>query len=419
VLQGFPYRLNLCRSDFVIDVAAIKLRYEALSPMLDERSRRRFAAAEALAAGRGGIAAVCAATGIARSTIGYGLQELRGQAPDSAVGGVRRKGAGRRPLIETDPTLLSDLESLVDPATRGDPMSPLKWTSKSLRHLAGALCTMGHRVGYDVVGSLLKKLGYSLQANRKTLEGSSHADRDAQFQHIAAAAGAAIAAGQPVISVDTKKKELVGDFKNGGREYLPSGSPEQVRVHDFIDPKLGRAAPYGVYDIADDKGWISVGIDHDTAAFAVNAIRSWWKNMGCHRYADAHTLTITADGGGSNGSRVRLWKIELQKLASELGLTIAVLHLPPGTSKWNKIEHRLFSYVSRNWRGRPLTDYRTIVELIGATTSTAGLTVRCELDENLYPAGIKISDTEMARLNIFPDTFHGEWNYTIKPNRQI
>jgi hypothetical protein len=397
----------------VIDVAAIKLRYEALSPMLDERGRRRFAAAEALAAGWGGIAAVCEATGIARSTIGYGLRELRGQAPDSALGGIRRKGAGRKPLTETDPTLLSDLEDLVDPATRGDPMSPLKWTSKSLRNLASALCAMGHRVGYDVVGTLLKRLGYSLQANRKTIEGSGHVDRDAQFQHIAETVKAAIAADQPAISVDTKKKELVGDFKNGGREYRPAGSPEHVRVHDFVDPKLGRAAPYGIYDIADDKGWVSVGIDHDTAAFAVNAIRSWWMTMGRDRYPHAHTLTITADGGGSNGSRVRLWKIELQKLADELALTIVVLHLPPGTSKWNKIEHRLFSFISRNWRGRPLVDYRIIVELIAATTSTAGLTVRCELDENLYPTGIKISDAEMAAINIARHTFHGEWNYTI------
>ena len=399
----------------MIDLAPIKLRYEALRAVLDERGRRRFAAAEALTAGWGGIAAVCAATGIARSTIGYGLRELRGQAPDSALGGVRRKGAGRKRATVTDPTLLRDLERLVDPATRGDPMSPLKWTSKSLRNLAGALCAMGHQVGHDVVGALLKSLGYSLQANRKTLEGSRHADRDAQFLHIAGTVKAAIAADQPVVSVDTKKKELVGDFKNGGREYRPTGSPEPVRVHDFLDPKLGRAAPYGIYDIADDKGWVSVGIDHDTAAFAVNAIRSWWTNMGRARYAHAHTLTITADGGGSNGSRVRLWKVELQKLADELGLTIAVLHLPPGTSKWNKIEHRLFSFISRNWRGRPLIDYVTIVQLIAATASTAGLTVKCELDQNLYPAGIKISDAEMAALNILRNEFHGEWNYTIKP----
>lgn len=399
----------------MIDVAAIKLRYEALSPVLDERSRRRFAAAEALAAGWGGIAAVSEATGIARSTIGYGLRELRGGAPDSAFGGVRRKGAGRKPLTQTDPTLLSDLERLVDPDTRGDPMSPLKWTSKSLRNLAAALCALGHRIGHDSVAALLKTLGYSLQGNRKTLEGSHHVDRDAQFLHIAETVKAAITAGQPAISVDTKKKELVGDFKNSGREYRPAGSPEPVRVHDFIDPKLGRAAPYGVYDIADDKGWVSVGIDHDTAAFAVNTIRSWWITMGRSRYPRAHTLTITADGGGSNGSRVRLWKVELQKLADELGLTVVVLHLPPGTSKWNKIEHRLFSFISRNWRGRPLADYRTIVELIGATTSTAGLTVRCQLDEKLYPSGIKVSDEEMAELNILRDDFHGEWNYTIKP----
>ena len=265
---------------------------------------------------------------------------------------------------------------------------------------------MGHRIGHDSVAALLKTLGYSLQGNRKTLEGSHHVDRDAQFQHIAETVQAAITAGQPAISVDTKKKELVGDFKNGGREYRPAGSPEPVRVHDFIDPKLGRAAPYGVYDIADDKGWVSVGIDHDTAAFAVNAIRAWWMAMGAILLPAAHTLTITADGGGSNGSRVRLWKLELQKLADELGLTIVVLHLPPGTSKWNKIEHRLFSFISRNWRGRPL---------IAATTSTAGLTVRCQLDENLYPAGIKVSDQEMAELNILRDDFHGEWNYTIKP----
>jgi hypothetical protein len=399
----------------VIDVAAIKVRYEAMRPFLDERGRRRFAAAEALAAGRGGILAVCEATGIARSTIGHGLRELRVEGADFPVGGVRRKGAGRPTLIQKRPTLLSDLESLVSPATRGDPQSPLRWTSKSLRKLATALCGMGHQIGYDTVATLLKSMGYSLQANRKTLEGSSHVDRDAQFQHISDKVAAAIAAGQPVISVDTKKKELVGPFKTAGQEYQPVGSPEPVRVHDFVDRDLGRAAPYGVYDVADDKGWVSVGIDHDTAAFAVNAIRSWWSQMGRTRYPGAHTLTITADGGGSNGSRVRLWKVELQKLADELGLIIAVHHLPPGTSKWNKIEHRLFSYISRNWRGRPLVDYRTIVELIGATTSTTGLTVRCVLDENLYPAGIKITDAQMQALKLVRDPFHGEWNYALKP----
>ena len=401
----------------MIDVSAIKLRYDLLRPVLDERARRRFAACEALAAGWGGLAAVSGATGIARSTIGRGLDELRGKAPDTVDGGIRRAGAGRKRLTQTDPTLLTDLDAIVAPSTRGDPMSPLRWTNKSLRQIASALQAMGHSVGRDVVGALLKTLGYSLQANRKTLEGSSHVDRDVQFQYIAQTVQRAIEADQPAISVDTKKKELVGAFKNGGREWRPAGSPETVRVHDFVDPKLGRASPYGVYDLAADKGWVSVGIDHDTAAFAVNAIRSWWTAMGRERYADAHSLTITADGGGSNGSRVRLWKSELQKLADELGLSVTVLHLPPGTSKWNKIEHRLFSFISRNWRGRPLVDYRTIVELIGATTSTRGLTVRCELDQALYPAGVKISDADMDDLNIVRHEFHGEWNYTIRPKQ--
>jgi transposase len=399
----------------MIDSSAIKMRFAALSPLLDERGRRRFAAAEALAAGRGGIAAVSRATGIARSTIGYGLREMRGQVADAAPGCVRREGAGRPTATAKQPTLLADLESLVDPETRGDPMSPLRWTTKSLRKLAAALCEMGHKVGKTVVSGLLHDLGYSLQANRKTLEGSSHPDRDAQFRHIAETVGKALAGGQPAISVDTKKKELVGDFKNAGREYRPAGEPERVRVHDFIDPALGRASPYGVYDIANDSGWVSVGIDHDTSAFAVNAIRSWWENDGIARFPNATTLTITADGGGSNGSRVRLWKVELQKFADETGLEIVVRHFPPGTSKWNKIEHRLFSFITRNWRGRPLTDYRTIVEVIGATTSSKGLTVRCVLDEAEYPAGVKVSDAEMADLNIVRDEFHGEWNYSIAP----
>jgi len=399
----------------MIDSAAIKMRFAALSPLLDERGRRRFAAAEALAAGRGGIAAVSRATGIARSTIGYGLREMRGQVADAAPGCVRREGAGRPSATAKQPTLLADLESLVDPETRGDPMSPLRWTTKSLRKLAAALCEMGHKVGKTVVSYLLHDLGYSLQANRKTLEGSSHPDRDAQFKHIAETIGKALADGQPAISVDTKKKELVGDFKNAGREYRPAGDPERVRVHDFIDPALGRASPYGVYDIANDSGWVSVGVDHDTSAFAVNAIRSWWENDGIARFQNATTLTITADGGGSNGSRVRLWKVELQKLADETGLEIVVRHFPPGTSKWNKIEHRLFSFITRNWRGRPLTDYRTIVEVIGATTSSKGLTVRCVLDEAEYPAGVKVSDAEMADLNIVRDEFHGEWNYSFVP----
>ncbi len=399
----------------MIDSSAIKMRFAALSPLLDERGRRRFAAAEALAAGRGGIAAVSRATGIARSTIGYGLREIRGQVADAAPGCVRREGAGRPSATAKQPTLLADLESLVDPQTRGDPMSPLRWTTKSLRKLAAALGEMGHKVGKTVVSNLLHDLGYSLQANRKTLEGSSHPDRDAQFQHIAETVEKALCDGQPAISVDTKKKELVGDFKNFGREYRPAGDPECVRVHDFIDPALGRASPYGVYDIANDSGWVSVGIDHDTSAFAVNAIRSWWENDGGARFPNATTLTITADGGASNGSRVRLWKLELQKLADETGLEIVVRHFPPGTSKWNKIEHRLFSFITRNWRGRPLIDYCTIVELIGATTSSKGLTVRCALDEAAYPVGVKVSDAEMADLNIMRDEFHGEWNYSIVP----
>jgi Rhodopirellula transposase DDE domain len=400
----------------VIDHAGIKLRYEALDPLLDERGRRRFAAAEALAAGRGGIAAVSRITGMARSTIGRGLAELRGEAaPEAPLGRVRRKGAGRRSLVATDPTLLSDLKSLVEPATRGDPMAPLLWTAKSLRNLAGGLRELGHRIAHNVVADLLRGMGYSLQANRKTLEGSDHPDRDAQFTYINEQVKAALAANQPAISVDTKKKELVGDFKNGGRDYRPKGQPEPVRMHDFVIPELGRAAPYGVYDIADNAGWVSVGIDHDTASFAVNTIRRWWRSMGSERYPNATELLITADGGGSNGSRVRLWKRELQTLADELGIPITVCHLPPGTSKWNKIEHRLFSFITQNWRGRPLVSYQTIVQLIAATTTKAGLTVRSEIDTNTYPAGIKVSDAEMEKINILRHHFHGEWNYTIAP----
>ncbi len=384
--------------------------------MLDERGRRRFAAAEALAAGRGGVTAVSRATGIARSTITRGLAELRDETvPAEPIDRVRRPGGGRKSLASTDATLLEDLRSLVEPVTRGDPMTPLLWTAKSLRNLAAELRAGGHRIGHNVVAKLLGELGYSLQANRKTLEGSSHPDRDAQFNYINDQVKAALAAGQPAISVDTKKKELVGDFKNGGREYRPKGDPEKVRVHDFLIPELGRAAPYGVYDIADNTGWVSVGIDHDTASFAVNAIRRWWRVMGRERYPHARRLVITADGGGSNGSRVRLWKLELQALANELDLEITVCHLPPGTSKWNKIEHRLFSFITQNWRGRPLVSYQTIVQLIAATTTTAGLTVRSEIDSKTYPKGVKVTDAEMDALNIHRHHFHGEWNYTIMP----
>jgi hypothetical protein len=404
----------------VIDHAAIKLRYEALDPLLDERGRRRFAAAETLAAGRGGLAAVSGITGIARSTIGRGLAELRGQTASNAPSGrVRREGGGRRPLVATDPTLLADLKTLVEPVTRGDPMAPLLWTAKSLRNLARELGALGHRIGHNVVADLLRSMGYSLQANRKTLEGTNHPDRDAQFGYINEQVKAALAASQPAISVDTKKKELVGDFKNAGCDYRPKGQPEPVRVHDFLIPELGRAAPYGIYDIANNTGWVSVGIDHDTASFAVNTIRRWWQTMGQERYPDASGLLITADCGGSNGARVRLWKRELQALANELGITITVCHLPPGTSKWNRIEHRLFSFITQNWRGRPLVSYQTIVQLIAATTTKTGLTVRSEIDTNTYPAGIKVSDAEMDQINIRRHDFHGEWNYSIAPKPTI
>jgi len=400
----------------VIDDGGIRLRFRALNPVLDERARRRFAAAEALAAGRGGVTAVFRATGIARSTINRGLAELREEAaPAAPEGRVRRVGGGRKSLTATDSTLLGDLQALVEPATRGDPMAPLLWVAKSVRNLAAELQAQGHRIGYNVVAKLLRELGYSLQANRKTLEGASHPDRNAQFDYINDQVKSALAAGQPAISVDTKKKELVGDFKNHGREYRPKGDPEKVRVHDFLIPDLGRAATYGVYDIADNTGWVSVGIDHDTASFAVNSIRRWWRIMGRERYPRARRLVITADGGGSNGSRVRLWKLELQALANELDIEITVCHLPPGTSKWNKIEHRLFSFISQNWRGRPLVSYQTIVQLIAATTTDAGLTVRSEIDTSTYPKGVKVTDAEMDALSLHRHDFHGEWNYTIKP----
>jgi hypothetical protein len=380
----------------VIDESAIRQRFEALAPVLDERGRRRFAAAEASSAGHGGVSAVTRATGIARSTIGRGLTELReGGTPDADR--VRQPGGGRRPLSETDASLLDDLRALVEPQTRGDPQSPLLWTCKSRRKLSASLRDMGHEIGRTLVGELLHKIGYRLQANRKTREGSSHADRDAQFHYLNDRVQEALATGEPVISVDTKKKELVGDFRNGGRKWRPQGSPEQVRVHDFLIPGLGRAVPYGVYDIADNAGWVSVGIDHDTAAFAANAIRSWWKLMGSERYPNARNLLISADGGRSNGSRVR------------------VCHLPPGTSKWNKIEHRLFSFITGNWRGNPLVSHHVIVQLIAATTTRTGLNVRCQLDENAYPAGIKVSDAEMDAANLTRHDFHGEWNYTVSP----
>ena len=398
----------------MIDPDPIRERFSELSPHLNERERRLLAATEAHAAGYGGIAAVARATGLAASTIGRGLKDLAG---DTALtpGRVRRVGGGRKPLAATDPGLLAELMALVEPGERGDPMSPLRWTCKSLRHLAAELAERGHRISHTVVGELLKRQKFSLQANRKTLEGSDHPDRNAQFCYINQSVTEALATRQPVISVDTKKKELVGSFKNGGREWRPQGEPEEVRVHDFLVKELGRAVPYGIYDLAANAGWVSVGMDHDTAAFAVQAIRRWWQDVGCLRYPDAHHLVITADGGGSNGSRVRLWKRELQGLANEIGIEIIVHHLPPGTSKWNKIEHRLFSFISMNWRAKPLVSYRVIIDLISGTTTDTGLTVRCELDPNVYPKGIVVSDQEMAAINLVPAQFHGEWNYTIRP----
>jgi hypothetical protein len=401
----------------MLDEDSLRRRKAAILPHLDERQRRLFAAAEAKAAGYGGIAAVSRVTRIAASTIGRGLKDLEAPAPPSP-GAVRRPGGGRKSLSATNPRLLEDLNGLVEPSARGDPMSPLRWTCKSLRRLSAELKKLGHQISHTVVGELLKKQKFSLQANRKTLEGADNPDRDAQFHFINDAVQAALAENQPVISVDTKKKELVGDFKNAGREWRPQGEPEDVRVHDFLIKDLGRAVPYGIYDLAANTGWVNVGIDNDTAAFAVQTIRRWWQDVGGVRYPLAKRLLITADGGGSNGSRVRLWKRELQRLADELGISIEVRHLPPGTSKWNKIEHRLFSFITQNWRAKPLVSYRVIVDLIAATTTETGLKVYCELDVNRYPKGILVSDDEMASLNIQRADFHGEWNYTIAPSNQ-
>jgi len=398
----------------MVDTALIRERFEALSPHLDERGRRLFAATEAAAAGYGGVAAVSRITGVAASTIGRGLKDLA-VATRWEPGRVRRSGGGRKALAATDQTLLDDLNRLVEPEARGDPMSPLRWTCKSLRRLAAELKRLGHCVSHTVVGELLKRQKFSLQANRKTREGANHPDRDAQFAHINAKVGAALAEGQAVISVDAKKKELVGDFKNAGRAWRRQGEPEEVRVHDFLIKELGRAVPYGVYDLAGNAGWVSVGVAHDTAAFAVQTIRRWWREIGRARHPGASRLVITADCGGSNGYRVRLWKRELQRLADEIGVAIEVHHLPPGTSKWNKIEHRLFSFISQNWRAKPLVSYQVIVDLISATTTSTGLEVRCELDTHPYPKGVTVSDAEMAALNLECAEFHGEWNYTIHP----
>jgi DNA-binding phage protein len=399
-----------------MDTNLIRERFEALAQFLDERLRRIVAAAEARVIGYGGISIVSRETGVSRRAIVMGLEELK--HPEGATTKrIRREGGGRKRTIAKDITLKRDLENLIEPVSRGDPESPLRWTCKSTRRLADELRRQGHKISHNLVAVLLREMGYSLQANRKTLEGTSHPDRDAQFEYINNKAKEHQAIEQPVISVDTKKRELIGDFKNGGRELRPKGNPEKVRVHDFEIPELGKGSPYGVYDVTWNSGWVNVGIDHDTAAFAVESIRRWWQFMGEIRYPKAKQLLITADSGGSNGYRTRLWKLELQKLANETGLAISVCHLPPGTSKWNKIEHRLFSFISQNWRGKPLVSHEAIVNLIAATTTREGLRVDCQLDTNSYPTGIKVSDKQMASINIQRDSFHGDWNYTISPLR--
>jgi transposase len=398
---------------------AIAAKFVIPSPLLDERARRLWAAAEACAIGRGGISQVAEATGLSRATIRAGLQELArpvaAPEPQTPTERVRRPGGGRKPLGVHDPHLLRALETLVDPVTRGDPMSLLRWTCKSAAKLAAAFQTQGHVVSERTVNRLLHDLGYSLQANRKTLEGHAHPDRDAQFQYINRRAKTFQRQGQPVVSVDTKKKELVGQFRQSGREWHPQGQPEEVQVYDFPNEALGKVIPYGVYDEATNTGWVSVGIDHDTATFAVETVRRWWRYMGSKVYPRAKRLLITADGGGSNGSRCRLWKVELQQLADEIGLHISVCHFPPGTSKWNKIEHRMFCYIAENWRGRPLVSREVVVNLIGHTTTKTGLAIRSELDENHYPTGREVTAQQMESLAIKQDKFHGEWNYTIQP----
>jgi hypothetical protein len=399
----------------VVDEQGIAERYRLMRGLLNERSRRRWAAAEARSAGPGGIAAVVRATDVSESTVRRGLLELE-RGEELEVGRIRRPGAGRPGILEREPGLSDALERLVDPVTRGDPESPLRWTSKSGAKLAEALREMGHDVVDRTVLRLLKAKGYSLQANQKTREGAQHPDRDAQFEQINRMVAAAIAAGEPAISIDSKKRELVGDFKAVGREFEPSGRPVQVRSHDFKDKDLGHAIPFGVLDLSSDEGWVNVGIDGNTAEFAVNSILSWWKHLGRERYPDATTLTITADCGGANSNRVRLWKTELQRLADTTGLEIIVCHFPPGTSKWNKIEHRLFSFMSLNWRGKPLESHEVIINLINGTTTSTGLKVYAQLDKRPYPTRIEVTDEQLAAVNITRNTFHGEWNYSITPS---
>jgi hypothetical protein len=391
-------------------------KFSAIEPTLNECSRRRWAAVESVSLGRGGVTAVARATGLSRTTIHQGIRELRG-GKHAAPGRVRRAGGGRKRLVDTDPGLQSALEVLIEDSTRGDPRSPLRWTCKSCRNLADELNGQGHPVAFRTVSSLLRAAGYSLQSNRKTREGLSHPDRDAQFRHISQQARIFQRRGQPVISVDGKKKEIVGQYKNAGREWRRRGQPVEVAIHDFPDPAKGRAIPYGVYDLTNNEGWVSVGLDHDTAEFASEAIWRWWRQMGSKRFPRARELMITADSGGSNGSRNRLWKIALQRLAERTGLALSVNHFPPGTSKWNKIEHRLFCHITRNWRGQPLTSYQVIVSLIAGTRTTTGLRVKARLDPKQYESGIKVTDAELGQVRLVPAKFHGEWNYSILPKR--
>jgi len=391
-------------------------KFEAIAPYLDERQQRLWVGVEARAWGRGGISAIARATGMSRARVSRAVKELDGPAEALPAGRVRRPGAGRKPITETDPGLVEALETLVDPATRGDPESPLRWSSKSTRELADALVAQGHQVSHVSVGRLLRDNGYSLQAAAKTREGRQHPDRDEQFRYLTGQVNEYLVAGDPVISVDTKKKELVGNYKNGGREWQPKGEPVEVDVHDFPDPAVGKAIPYGVYDVGAHTGWVSVGKDHDTAAFAVATLRSWWGQVGRPAYPNTRRLLICADSGGSNGSRLRLWKVELAALAAETGLEITVCHLPPGTSKWNKIEHRLFSHISMNWRGRPLESHEVVVDLIAATATRTGLIVHAELDEASYPKGVRITDKEIQALPLERHSFHPDWNYTLRPS---
>ncbi len=411
----------MCYNTGVDDEAPICKRYQLISGVLNERQRRLYLAAEAQVLGHGGISLVSRATHVSRPVIHAGLKELAGLdlSKEREDGRIRRPGGGRKRTVVVDEALLPDLEALLDPTTIGGPQSPLRWTTKSTRSLAEELKSQGHQTNHSMVADLLHELHYSLQPNRKNLEGTQHADGNAQFELIASHAKALLDAGEPVISVDAKKKELVGAFANAGKTWRPEGEPEEVLVHDFIDPSLGRANPYGIYDIGRNVGWVSVGVDHDTASFAAESISRWWQKMGSVAYPDATEIMITADGGGSNGSRTRLWKLELQKLSNEIGIPITVHHLPPGTSKWNKIEHRMFSYITMNWRGRPLISHEVIINAIANTKkTTTGLKINAELDANSYPLGVKVSDEELRQINIERAEFHGEWNYTISPQEE-